>query len=624
MTRPSGIEGFETLTSAFLMGIKMHFLMIFFILGIHLFVLCLIMDVKSYDSKVLLNWYKTKFISSFPKDRTTGFPLPNGGYYKDKAKNIVKNQGLIRHVETVQHRLNSLLIKTCFIWLLYPGFLYVLATRSRKQLEDEYVRGSQLITPRRFNKISKNIRNKKKDLPFGDIRMPFPAEIRHTLVVGRPGTGKTVAFNNILEKVIERDEKAIVYDFKGEYLSLFFRPGKDIILNPLDKRSAGWCIFNEVKAETDISAFVASLIPEKPRSDPFWCDAPRGVLTGILIYLLYKGKTQNTDLWALLNSSAGEIHACLDEIDSPGLRYIEDPGSKQTQSVLSVLMQHTFFFSYLARLQGDFCVSDWVEDPERKGIVYITSSSVSHSLLSPLNTLFVDIVGMRLLSLPNDLNRRLFFFIDELGTLQRMNMLIQGLTLTRSKGGAFFLAIQDIGQIEERYGNKLRQSIVNACGNSVIFAVEDNDTAEFCSLKLGEVDQIIKTKSLSMGVNNFKDGINVNQQRRKDRLLIPAEIKELADLNGIVKISSVFPTNKNIMQKLLGGVGIQISVKPLILHPVRSAFNYKERPTVTPALIQHESLDIARHIEEMRNRESNIVNDTMFDDLELPIKDIGV
>jgi len=127
-----------------------------------------------------------------------------------------------------------------------------------------------------------------------------------------------------------------------------------------------------------------------------------------------------------------------------------------------------------------------------------------------------------------------------------------------------------------------------------------------------------------MGVNNFKDGINVNQQRRKDRLLIPAEIKELSDLNGIVKISSVFPSDKNILQKLLGGVGIQLSVKPLKLHPVKCMFKYKKRPTVTPALIQHESLDIAQYIDEMRTKESNIIDDAMFDDLELPIKDIGV
>jgi type IV secretory pathway TraG/TraD family ATPase VirD4 len=614
MANTSGTEGFETLTSAFLMGIKMHFIVIFFVFGMHCFVLSMIMDLKSYDSKVLINWYKAKFMASFPKDRTTTFPLPNGTLYKEKAKTIVNNNALAAKVGVIQQRASMIFLTTSFIWILYPGFLFVLAKRARRQMADEFIRGSQFIEPREFQKLTKHIRDKKNDLPFGEIQMPFSSEIRHTLVVGRPGTGKTVAFSNIIERVIERDEKAIIYDFKGEYLSLFFREGKDIILNPLDVRSAGWCIFDEIKNETDISAFVASLIPEKPKSDPFWCDAPRGVLTGILNYCLYKGTTTNADLWKLLNASARELSKYLLEIHSPGLRFIEDPSSKQTGSVLSVLMQHTYFFSYLVRLQGDFCLTDWVNDPERNGIIYITSSSVSHSLLSPLNTLFVDIVGMRLLSLHNDLQRRLFFFIDELGTLQKMNMLIQGLTLSRSKGGAFFLAIQDIGQIEAKYGKELRQSIVNACGNSIIFAVEDSDTAEFCSLKLGDVEKTIKTKTLSMGVSNFKDGVSVNPQRRKDRLMMPSQIKELPDLKGIVNISSSGSLKKTIVQKLLGSVGIEPSIEPLLLHPVISSFKYRNRPTVTSHLVQHESLEIDAHINAMKDIEGESNEPEEFDE----------
>jgi hypothetical protein len=34
--------------------------------------------------------------------------------------------------------------------------------------------------------------------------------------------------------------RAIVYDTAGTFMEKFYRPGKDTLLNPLDKRSAPW------------------------------------------------------------------------------------------------------------------------------------------------------------------------------------------------------------------------------------------------------------------------------------------------------------------------------------------------------------------------------------------------
>jgi type IV secretory pathway TraG/TraD family ATPase VirD4 len=83
--------------------------------------------------------------------------------------------------------------------------------------------------------------------------------------------------------LIDIGQRVVIYDYKSDYLSKFYRPKKDIIFNPLDARGLEWNLFNEIKTRMDIDAIAASLIPPPiSTSDPFWNDAARGVFAGIL------------------------------------------------------------------------------------------------------------------------------------------------------------------------------------------------------------------------------------------------------------------------------------------------------------------------------------------------------
>jgi Type IV secretion-system coupling protein DNA-binding domain len=620
----SGFEGFETLTNSFLMGLKMHVMLLLFVACCHGFVVSHFIDVKSYDTRVVLNWYKVKAMATMPKNKLTSFPLPNGEFMEERVKTLAERSDIREYVEIVEGEWLALFYKTSFMWLLYPFFLYLFVLRTRKQLETEFVRGAVMITPKEHRKLIKPIQDKNRDIPIGNIFMPHASEIRMTLTIGRPGTGKTVLYNQIMEKIVERNEKGLIYDIKGDYFCKFYRPDTDILLNPLDERNIGWNFFNEIKNETDIAAFAASIIPLSPKEAPFWTNAPRAIFTGMVTYLLIQEKRTNKDLWALLTSTSNKIHKCLKKINHYSLRYIEDPESRQSQGVLSKLIEHTSCFGYVAKCDGDFCISDWMQDEDHKGMLYLTTSETVQETLRPLLSLWIDISVMRLLEMPNDLRRRRFFMLDELGTLQRMNMLIKGLTLSRSKGGAFFLAIQDIGLLEDQYG-KLRQTIVNACGNFITFAVEDNDVAEFCSAKFAEADELIKTRNLSIGVNDFRDGVNVSQQRRKDRLLLPAEIKALPDLSAIAKIANVTITDKSTFDKIVETVYVSYKNKSIVLAPVNAHLRYKTYPTLWSEFKQRKDLDIWEFIYAIQERiddAEKLAQDIVFEDFEdLPLEE---
>jgi Type IV secretion-system coupling protein DNA-binding domain len=75
-------------------------------------------------------------------------------------------------------------------------------------------------------------------LPVGpSYRIPKRLEASHILMMGDTGSGKSNAIRQLLRRVREREESAIVYDPAMDFVSEFYSPARgDLILNPLDQR----------------------------------------------------------------------------------------------------------------------------------------------------------------------------------------------------------------------------------------------------------------------------------------------------------------------------------------------------------------------------------------------------
>lgn len=414
-----------------------------------------------------------------------------------------------------------------FIYFIVKEFKKV----SEKYNEKEYTRGAKLISNKEFNK---SIRKKSPDIPIGDIKLPKEFEIQHVFFIGSPGAGKTVFVSQVLERVFQRDERCLIYDNKGDFIAKFYQPGRDIIFNPLDERCVGWNVFNEIKTEYDIDAVATSLIPPATGDSVFWNDAARDVFSGILIYLYQQKRTTNADIWKTVTLDIKELSNILKMTPGAerGYVYIQDGSSKQAISIHSVLMQYAKSFSYL-NIDGDFSIAKWIQKPT--GNIYVPNYANTKDTLKPILSLFVDLIGRQLLSLSDDFNRRIFIFIDEFGTLQRLSTIKSLLTLGRSKGASVWIGIQDIGQIEAIYGKSSRQTIVNACGTSLIFRVNDPTEAQYLSEKIGNVILKVPQENFSMGVEDLRDGFGVTKSEKTEPLIMPSEIQSLNNLEAIIK-----------------------------------------------------------------------------------------
>jgi hypothetical protein len=405
--RGTTYEGFETWTAALRMSVKMYLIIFLSLLLLHLvlFFALFYITSDSHHLKTTLSWAVPKPVSLLIPRAHMTFTNPDGTIVNTTASAIAHSPAIRQYALSGLVHARSVFFWCAFIYLLFPLVLRLFQRRSHMQSSNTHVRGSRLISAAEFSREVKQSRD-VPDLPFGSVQMPLSSEVKHTFIVGRPGTGKTVLLSQILNRLKERDERAIVYDFKGDYLSKFYDPAYDLIFNPLDSRSLGWRIMNEIQTYMDIDAVSSSLIPPTiSSSDPFWNDAARDVFAGILHYLFSDQLTSNQDIWDMVTAEGHHIAKCLKDTrgGERGFRYIEDAGSKQAISVFSVLMQYAKCFEYMAQNDGDFSLTSWLNNGT--GMIFITNYADVQDTLKPVLSLFIDLLGRKLLSMPDTSER---------------------------------------------------------------------------------------------------------------------------------------------------------------------------------------------------------------------------
>lgn len=423
-------------------------------------------------------------------------------------------------------------------YALWPVMLFLFLRVARGECETEHVRGTRIVAAAEVARALRRAGD-PGDLPIGeDLRLPRSAETQSVLVAGSPGSGKTVLLSHALDRILERGDRVLVYDFKGDFLSRYYQPGRgDLLFNPLDERCAPWSLWNEIETATDIDSIAASLLPEPPpKTDPFWVEGARDILAAVLHTLNAEGDTTHQAIWDAITMPSDELYARMRGVTGAevGAQHISQPDGKQVAGLMSELLQHAKCFRYLAGIDGPWRVGDWVHG-DRPGVLFVANYAKTRSTLRPVLSLLIDLVATELLSLPDDPERRVFFVLDEFGTLQRLPKMVELLTLARSKGGSIWIGIQDIGQLDRQYGPELRGTILNACGTTVSFRLKDPTSADVMSKAFGELEVLEAEETRSMGVTDHKDGLSLAKRRRIERAVLPSELIGLRKLEFYVR-----------------------------------------------------------------------------------------
>lgn len=430
----------------------------------------------------------------------------------------------------------------------FLAFLLLVFIKGQKISKIKFLRGGQLVTSKQLKRHLQIYNLKKfsfKNYQLAGLPYPNHAEQQHTIITGGSGTGKTQIMLDLLAQIRERGEKVIIYDRMGNFVRKFYQPHKDFILNPLDKRTVNWDLFGEVKTQTDFNIISNSLIPSEKYGEQFWSKAARTVFSQTCIKLQQQGKADTKNLnQILLKSNLKDLHKFLKDTSAASL--MDTSSDKTAASVKAMLAAYIESISLLERAadQQKFSIRSWVNKPEQDSMLFLTSRADQHETIKPLMSLALELAVTEMLLRDQEQSKRIWFFIDELPSLQQLPTLDTALAQSRQFGGAFVISLQLMAQLREIYGRDGAESISGLCRNRLFFNSPDQDTANWCAQNLGKKEQQDYKESISYGAHEMRDGVNLQRHKELQNLVIPSEIMNLPSLEAYLKLSEAMPISK--------------------------------------------------------------------------------
>jgi type IV secretory pathway TraG/TraD family ATPase VirD4 len=372
---------------------------------------------------------------------------------------------------------------------------------------------------------------------------PFKRENQHFLIVGSPGAGKTQIIFPMVAQAFKRGDKAIVWDIKGTFIQAFAGRGGVDLLAGWDKRSIAWSPGMDIRSQLDCQQVASIMFPSNPRdSQPFFLNSARQILEAIFVYLDSQGTDWGWgDVWSILSKEKKEIAQLLSSFeDGRALANVIGGESKATEDIYSTLIGHaqqTIRWYAKAWPKGNVSLRKWVHGNSK--LLIIGGIPERTDLAQATANISVELIVNEILSLPDDPNRRIWLFLDELATLGKLTSLLNAFSLGRSKGLCVVAGIQDVGKLEHHYGPQLAKSIANTFSTQIVLRCSDYDTAQWASKNLGEQEVIITQKSSGSSSSDGKSTHSDSEQEvlKTMSLFMASQISNFDNLEGVIRIS---------------------------------------------------------------------------------------
>lgn len=501
------------------------------------------------------------------------------------AGKFVNNPETLLAVKSIKIAAWQALIATivsCGLIFLLVVVIFII--RSKRISNSIIIRGARFVEPSDLKKLIVK-ENMDSHLKLAGVPLIANSETQHVLFTGTTGSGKSVALTELMDQVRNQHQKAIVYDSDGSFIARYYRAGKDLILNPLDERSPFWNVWQECEDQADFEAFAESLMPAHVfSSDPFWIKSARLILATAAFSMRKQQPTTKKLLALLLTEGLESIKQQLKNTVAETL--VSDKIEKTSLSIKATLSTYCKALAYLPDETGAkelFSIRNWLRDEEQQGWLFISTNKEKAPAMRTLMSAWLDVAVRSILSLPKDINRRLWFFMDELPSLYELPSLKEVLAEGRKYGACFVATIQDLHQLRTIYGREATEALLSCFNTTVCFRTGSTESAVWAEHYFGCQEVLEMREGFSYGANDMRDGVTLNQERRKSSVIMSSEFSKLNDLEAYLKLPGNFPITK-------------------------LKFKYQEKPDIAEPLVARDIQDmlIAGHSERDANQEKSI------------------
>lgn len=388
-------------------------------------------------------------------------------------------------------------------------------------------------------------------LRIGPVPIPQRMETRHFAFLGTTGSGKTTVLRQMLDGIEARGEAALVYDTSGEFIAHYYNPARgDIILNPFDARCTYWSPFDEISHPADADRIARQLVAETgSEDDDVWLETSR-ILVANMMRSLWAEK--NCSLEALLEAlqvkSKEQLKEWLGHTSSA--RTFADDADRATGSVLFMLAKAANLIQFLKIKQdeGDpFAFRTFIVGLDKckgaKPWIFVPRKEDYFEASKPLMACWLECAASAVLGLSPSSDRRIWFLLDELADLPRVENLARLLPEGRKFGAAIVLTFQALGQMRNRYGANIAEAMLACCNTKLFLQTVDQETRKWASETIGQCEIEMRVATDTLAINNQGPRTTMATQRQFRAAVLESDLR-LSPYKGYLLLPDGLPVTK--------------------------------------------------------------------------------
>ncbi|WP_295022693.1 type IV secretion system DNA-binding domain-containing protein [Sulfurimonas sp.] len=477
------------------------------------------------------------------------------------------------------------------VWIITLFILF----RFNQTKEEIFKRGSQLLDAKSLRKHILKALRKSNDtyrLTVGieQIPIPYPQEVKNTLFVGMPGSGKSqslysLLLGNVNEKgkklsggIVDFNEPLICYERKGDdFVAPLYRRGQDYLFDPRDSDCIRWNIFSDMLNEngeideTMVNFFVHSVAPVSDSKAAHFEEQAQSVIKAVFLSIAGSQNPNNKALIdflriyptpkglreALINNPTVKLFGADNTVI--GALTADSKGELDNQAtsvyatcnkVFKNLSSRAFYYE-----ESEFSVREFIDslkDINRDVRLFIVNTADQAGAYNLYFGLFFTLLYKNILTLPNSNTRRIVWVLDELMSLATNNKalgkyliseLINTLAESRSKGLNALIAFQSLTQANEVVGDNLLKSLFQMCGTKIVLQYSEPYGQKVLSQFLGEQEIDRKKQGINRASQIEQDRINESEEEKIKKIVLESEFANLEPLETFIKIGN-FPVSK--------------------------------------------------------------------------------
>lgn len=395
------------------------------------------------------------------------------------------------------------------------------------------------------------------------VCMPVDTRLnRHICIFGASGTMKSRAIiRNALFQNIKNGESAVITDPKGELFAdtaeLFRKNGYEVKVYNLvsPEHSDSWNCMSDLNGDTLLAQVLTDVIIGNTAAgsgDGFWEDGAADLLKALILYVdkdphrTADEKNLSTVYKLLCNNSVQTLTAMFEKLPMghpariPYSFFSQATDKIQAGIIMGLgtrlqVLQNSAVENVTSRNEIDLTAP-----AKRKCAFFIVVSDrdATMAFLSSLffSSLFIKLIGYADTCPGGKCPVPVNLILDEFNNIGRLGAAADGsdfartLSVIRSRDVKVMLAVQSLGQLQNRYPNNLAAEIIGNCDIQLMLGCTDDITAEYFSARSGDMSiqvDSVRVSKRSIAVAQVIPQYQETQGQGKRRLLTPDEVLRL-------------------------------------------------------------------------------------------------